>query len=643
MSWQHQWVWVSRRLLPLVWLMASLLSPVWAAQRPLTLGVFAFRPPVLMEAAYQPLVDYLNQRVPEAHLQLAVLSQAAMAQALQRGELDFVLTNPSHFVLLRSQAALSGAIATLVRLDGERAVSQLGGVMFTTAQQTDIQSLSDLKGRVLAIPGKQFLGGYQTQAMELLQVGIRIPQDLAALRETGSHDSVVRAVLAGEAEVGFVRTSILESMAGEGALDESAIRILNPQAGEAYPFRVSTRLYPEWAFAAVHGRIDNRLERRVAAALLDLQPDNAAARAAGIDGFTVAADYRPVDELARALRLPPYEKGPEFTPRDALARWGWQIEAGGAALGLIMGLSLLLWRAYHRLKRQQARERLHMAALGEGVFGVNAQGRCTFINPAALSMLGYAEAEVLGREPHVLFQAGNDLGQHFAASDCPLQQSLRDGVTRRQDAWYQRKDGRGFAVSLIATPMALKGQPLGAEVAFQDISDRKALELQLTRMATVDALTGLANRGQLMVRLQEELARLRRHPQTPAALLMLDLDHFKRINDTHGHAAGDAVLRHFARLMQADLREGDVLGRIGGEEFAMAMPGANVADSMVRADRLRRMVAATPVPWQGQDIAYTVSIGVAAITEADVSPDAPLARADQALYRAKRQRNCVAD
>jgi diguanylate cyclase (GGDEF)-like protein len=180
----------------------------------------------------------------------------------------------------------------------------------------------------------------------------------------------------------------------------------------------------------------------------------------------------------------------------------------------------------------------------------------------------------------------------------------------------------------------------------QDITERKRLEAALQAMATTDDLTGLANRRHFLARLAEEHARLQRQDTQRAVVLMLDWDHFKAINDTFGHAAGDAVLRHGAALMRDSLRKIDQVGRIGGEEFAILLSGADRAAAQVFAERLRQKVANTPVLYENRSIPVTVSIGITALTAQDATVDAVLRRADAALYRAKtegRNRVMLAD
>jgi len=163
----------------------------------------------------------------------------------------------------------------------------------------------------------------------------------------------------------------------------------------------------------------------------------------------------------------------------------------------------------------------------------------------------------------------------------------------------------------------------------QLIEARDALEVQATR----DGLTGVFNRRTLIERLEVELGRAKRQRQ-PVGLMMLDVDHFKRVNDTWGHLAGDAVLRALCVRMQSVVRPYDLVGRFGGEEFVLVVPGAGRAQMLDVAERVREAIAASPVPVDGGELAVTASLGVAVmagVTSANVLIHA----ADEALYAAK--------
>ncbi|SDF66078.1 MULTISPECIES: GGDEF domain-containing response regulator [Thalassobaculum] len=160
------------------------------------------------------------------------------------------------------------------------------------------------------------------------------------------------------------------------------------------------------------------------------------------------------------------------------------------------------------------------------------------------------------------------------------------------------------------------------------------LNVELERLATTDSLTGLANRRAFRERMTQELRRLDRYGGE-ACVMMMDLDHFKSVNDSYGHDAGDAVLREVAERVAGQLRETDTFGRLGGEEFAILAAGTPVDQGALVADRVLRSVREEPVVWNGLEITVTTSVGMTPLRAGDGSIDAALARADQALYASK--------
>lgn len=168
----------------------------------------------------------------------------------------------------------------------------------------------------------------------------------------------------------------------------------------------------------------------------------------------------------------------------------------------------------------------------------------------------------------------------------------------------------------------------------REIAERRQLEAQLRRMATTDGLTGALNRAGFLALAQSELER-ELAAGRGLALMMLDVDHFKFINDRYGHAGGDLALQHLVSLLGGRTRRNDVLGRLGGEEFAILLPGIAPEDAERMAERLVAHVAESPVMYGDRSINMTVSIGLTVVTITDRSIERIIARADDALYRAK--------
>ena len=209
---------------------------------------------------------------------------------------------------------------------------------------------------------------------------------------------------------------------------------------------------------------------------------------------------------------------------------------------------------------------------------------------------------------------------------------LTGGLQRLHTSFQRVRSGeRGFRVS---TPYQDEVSRLG-EGFNQMLADLEAHEARLQAQAATDPLTSLHNRRSLMQQLAAQLTRVQHGVAPPTALLMLDLDHFKRVNDQFGHLAGDAVLRQFAQTMQTSLRNTDICGRLGGEEFAVFLPATDLPTAERLADRLRQNVAQTDTPYEAHRISVTVSIGITLLHADDPTPEAALERADQALYRAK--------
>jgi diguanylate cyclase (GGDEF)-like protein/PAS domain S-box-containing protein len=307
------------------------------------------------------------------------------------------------------------------------------------------------------------------------------------------------------------------------------------------------------------------------------------------------------------------------------------VALGGLLLAGVVALLFLESAARERsakgeLARLRVRHDLILSSAGDGIVSAGPDGRAGFVNPAAARMLG---------------RSADDLtGAPLALTGLPSpEEALRGSRPESGETEIVRPDGSSFPAEFTTTPIVEGGGAAGAVITFRDISARKRLEARTLEslaaaeeMAAVDPLTGLANHRTFHERLNAEVDRARRSGRG-VALVLMDLDHFKRVNDHHGHQTGDQVLAHAARVFRDETRSGELIARVGGEEFAMILPDADGEEALRAAERVRRAVAATEFPAVGR---MTISAGVCDLGQAE-DADALYRLADGALYWAKHR------
>ena len=290
-----------------------------------------------------------------------------------------------------------------------------------------------------------------------------------------------------------------------------------------------------------------------------------------------------------------------------------------------------------RRKVAEARDYLLVSALkavGHGVIITDTQAKIEWANPAFEQLTGYSMDEALGHKPGELVKSGKQNDGFYEN----LWNTILRGELWCGELVNKRKDGSLYDEELTIAPVKNeRGEVCHFVGIKQDITERKRMQEQLWEMATIDVLTGLINRRYFLVKLEEEFARCKRFAEHGVAILMLDLDYFKRVNDNYGHAAGDALLKHFALLINQHLRKTDTAGRLGGEEFAIVLAKTELKDAQHFAQRLCTEVAKNPLNFKQHTINVTVSIGITMVDSADTHYDAVLIRADKALYTAKAQ------
>lgn len=464
----------------------------------LTLGVLSFRPKADLESRWAPLMSYLNERLPQGvSIHLKVLDEDEMSLALRQGELDYVYTNPTHFTMLRTLNPLSGALVTPMTLVDGLPMTDLGGVIIRRADSSGPLDLADLRHKRVATAGEQFLGGFVAPAMELKQAGIDTG-DLDLVITGPPHDRVVEAVLDGRADAGFIRTGVLEQMFAEGRLSPEQIAIIHPVQHKGFPLLVSTRLYPEWVFVAV-GSAPNKISQQLSWLLMNLDPDDPAAQAAGISGFTIPSDYAPVEAAMMALRLPPFDQAPTFGWRDVWNRYTVELIFSSIAGLLIMALLATVYinnrkLALSRQAARQLRDRLQRIVDGTraGTWEWNVQTGETVFNERWAEMIGYRleELQPVSIETWMRFLHPEDasvseaaLERYFRGETDAYEVDVR--MRHRLGHWIWVTDrGRVFSWTADGKPMWMFGTHI-------DISDRQKAILE--RDALLGRLTALAH------------------------------------------------------------------------------------------------------------------------------------------------------
>ena len=290
-----------------------------------------------------------------------------------------------------------------------------------------------------------------------------------------------------------------------------------------------------------------------------------------------------------------------------------------------------------RLVASEETYRTLFETVPQGVVYHDTAGRITSANPAAQRILGLTLAQLQGRQSiDTAWRAVREDGSDLPGEMHPTMRALATGEPVKDVVMGVQAPDRGRVwIRVAATPLFKNGQIDAVYASFEDISRQVELGQDLLRQASTDELTGAANRRSFMARLGIEFQRLARHAEVHCSLVALDIDMFKQVNDRYGHAAGDAVLRHVTQLMCQVTRQGDLVGRTGGEEFMLLLPDTGLDDALALARRLCEQVAQTPAPWQGTGIVVTLSAGVSLMRASDASVDDALARADHALYQAK--------
>ena len=346
----------------------------------------------------------------------------------------------------------------------------------------------------------------------------------------------------------------------------------------------------------------------------------------------------------------------EYRERRRDGHWIWILSRGKAVawnpdgsacrvLGTDTDITKIK-RVEAQLALEKERLKVTLESIADGVISTDAAGLVVFMNRVAEEMTGWPSTEAAGRNVGEIFAILDETSARLTVNpvaECLSKGRLHylDGETILLGRFGGRRD-----VSASAAPVRTpQGAVIGAVLVFQDVTDSRALQRQLAHTAMHDSLTELPNRTTFQQALQEAVRQAQREVREHA-LCFIDIDHFKKINDNAGHAAGDAVLHDIGAAIRGVCRANDLAARIGGDEFALLLPDCSVASAERIAEKIIDVIAALRFSWQDacEDCEeFGASIGIAAIASRATDPAELMRQADAACYVAKaRGRNCVA-
>jgi len=361
------------------------------------------------------------------------------------------------------------------------------------------------------------------------------------------------------------------------------------------------------------------------------------------------------ERVAEADRAHLADKTPffeaEFRMQHKDGHWIWILDRGkaierdaeGRLVRAIGSLTDITQRkeAEAMLADEKERLRVTLQSIGDAVICTDAANRVTFMNPVAEKLTGVASGEALGKVlGHVYWAVDEETGQRIGLTR-PLADDRHHNDQNTRAVLVRRDDTRCSIRQVVSPIMNDRSEFCGLVIVFQDFTDARALQRQLAYAAAHDALTGLANRSSF-IRTMEDLVDRCRRSGGEHQFMFVDLDHFKAVNDTGGHAAGDALLKRVADAIRDVLGPEDIVARLGGDEFAVILKSGAPARAPVAARSIIDAIRNLNFSWDGRPHSIGASIGLAPIRAGCGEVDEIIARADAACYAAKAAgRGCV--
>jgi two-component system sensor histidine kinase TtrS len=409
------------------------------------IGVLAMRGKEKCVKQWRGTADYLHRKIPGRTFTIVPLDFNEIDAAVKEQQVHFTITHPAMYVSLEAHYG-NTRIATMKTKVLGLGLSKVGGVLLCRSDRDDIQTVKDLKGKRFMAVDKKAFGGWHMAWRHLLDNGIDPDRDLQELTFGGTHDAVVLAVLNKSVDAGTVRTSLLEQMALEGKIELGQFRVLDDQSTTSPDFKHlhTTILYPEWPIAKVR-HTDEEVAREVVVALLQIQPEDEAAKTAEVMGWTIPLDYQSVHDCLKRIKFDPYDVAEDITLLQLLHQyWPWLIGIG-LFLVFASGVTLYVLRLNRRMQltmtvldHELAQRKRIEKNLNEFKMTLDQIMDCVFmflpdtlhfiyVNQGGMQQVGYSAEEMFAMTPLDLKPDFTEEG--FRAMIAPLEAGAKESLT----------------------------------------------------------------------------------------------------------------------------------------------------------------------------------------------------------------------
>ena len=470
----------SRQLVALVALVLGTASAAQESAQPVSIGILTTGNAAT--ARWTPTADYLSQRIPGRRFVIVPLTQHELRDAMEQRLLEFVLTDAGEFVELEHDYGARAVVTRQIR-QHDKAHPYFAATIVVSVGRADLKQLTDLRSGSLIVNADDTFGVVHLAWREFIAAGTNPLRDFTQIvRDARPPEQALLAVLNGKVDAAIVPSGTLERLGAKERIDPTAFRVLNEIRSFDFPLMRSTPAYPEWPLAAAR-HTSTELVRAVAAALLNMHPDDAAASAGGYAGWTVAPSYKPVDDLYRVLHLGHYRRNsdaldlgelvPEYT---VFVLVGLLSLFGMAGVTIyVLRLNRTLGIEIHWSRRVQDKLQTFFRAVeqtADAVMITDPDGRIEYVNPAFTRVTGYSAEEARGYTPSLLRS-----GMHGAEFYRRLWDTIRRGDVFRHEIINRRKDGTRCWQEVWITPIRDAAERITHFVATaRDVTEQRHAE-----------------------------------------------------------------------------------------------------------------------------------------------------------------------